>query len=157
MQYLQSLNYELIVVTNQSGIARGFLKWDDYLNVTEKMISLLNKKNTLLAIYSNGLNADAPLYSWRKPNPSMILNAAFSLKIDLTKSIFIGDRLTDLIAGLKSGINQLIHIRTGHGSEEREEVERFFTKNKFPNKLDLKLIDKFNKKSIIDIHKYFKK
>ena len=107
------------------------MKWDDYFNVTEKMISLINKKNTILAIYSNGLNADAPLYSWRKPNPSMILNAAFSLKIDLTKSIFIGDRLTDLIAGLKSGINQLIHIRTGHGHEEREEVERFFTKNKF--------------------------
>ncbi len=152
-----SIDIPVIIVTNQSGIARGFLKWDDYFNVTEKMISLINKKNTLLAIYSNGLNPDAPLYSWRKPNPSMILNAAFTLNLDLKKSIFIGDRLTDLTAGLKSGITQLIHIRTGHGSEEREEVERFFTKNKLSHNLELKLIDKFNKQSVIDIHKYFNK
>ena len=150
-----SLDIPIIIVTNQSGIARGFLKWDDYLNVTEEMINFLNKDNTLLAIYANGLNANAPNKSWRKPNPSMILNAAFTLDIDLSKSLLIGDRLTDLISGEKAGIKHLMHVRTGHGIKERKKIETYFSENNCNDEIELKLIDKFNKDSIAYIRKYF--
>ena len=150
-----SLDIPIIIVTNQSGIARGFLKWDDYLNITEEMINFLNKDNTLLAIYANGLNANAPTNSWRKPNPSMILNAAFTLDIDLSKSLLIGDRLTDLISGEKAGIKHLMHVRTGHGIKERKKIETYFSENNCNDEIELKLIDKFNKDSIAYIQKYF--
>ena len=150
-----SLDIPIIIVTNQSGIARGFLKWDDYLNITEEMINFLNKDNTLLAIYANGLNANAPNKSWRKPNPSMILNAAFTLDIDLSKSLLIGDRLSDLISGEKAGIKHLMHVLTGHGSKERKKIETYFSENNCNDEIELKLIDKFNKDSIAYIQKYF--
>lgn len=121
-----SLNIPIIIITNQSGISRGFFKWDDYLEVTDAMIKEIEPVNTLIAIFANGLNSDAPLHSWRKPSPLMIQNASFSLNIELANSIIIGDRLTDLISGLNAGIVNLIHVKTGHGKSERKKIQTYF-------------------------------
>ena len=59
------LQLPIVIITNQSGIARKY-KWDDYFQVTEKMLTLINQ-NTLIAIYANGLGVDSPNFSWRKP------------------------------------------------------------------------------------------
>ena len=53
-----------------------------------------------------------------KPNPNMIIRAAKIFNIDLNNSILIGDRTSDIIAGLKSGIKSIIHTKTGHGLKE---------------------------------------
>ena len=54
----------------------------------------------------------------------MITQASLDLKINLQNSILIGDRLTDLQAGYRAGIKKLIHVMTGHGIKERDEVIR---------------------------------
>ena len=99
------------------------------------MLSLINSEIIIDAIYANGEgpNDSIPDKSWRKPNPNMIFKAAKDYKIDLSKSILIGDRLSDITSGVKSGINNLYHVLTGHGSNEREKViEKYFSsKNKF--------------------------
>ncbi len=59
-----------------------------------------------------------PNNDWRKPLPGMILQAAQEFNIDLKSSILIGDKVSDLIAGARAGIKDLIHLRTGHGSAE---------------------------------------
>ena len=83
------LQLPIVIITNQSGISRKITKWDDYFKVTEKMLNLINEDNTIIAIYANGLSEESPIYSWRKPSPSMILNAANYLKLDLSKSLVV--------------------------------------------------------------------
>lgn len=139
-----NLEIPIIIITNQSGIARSLFKWEDYLEVSEEMLNLIRSNNSLIAIYANGLNADATEYTWRKPSPNMILNAAFSLKIDLSKSIFIGDRLTDLISGYRAGIFNLFHLKTGHGAAERKKVINYFKKKD----LRTNLFDELNSSSL---------
>ncbi len=145
------LKLPIVIITNQSGIARKITTWDDYFEVTEKMLNLINKDNTVIAIYANGLGQESPNYSWRKPSPSMILNAANYLKLDLSKSFLIGDRLSDLISGLNAGLLNLFHIRTGHGNSERDQVKKFFSDNKHSDLIKIKYIDKLGKELFHDL------
>tara|TARA_Y100001968_G_C19429110_1_gene756016 strand:+ start:1933 stop:2556 length:624 start_codon:yes stop_codon:yes gene_type:complete len=127
--------WHVVIITNQSGISRGLMTWDDYEKVTDRMIELLDTKNIISGIYSNSLGPNAPRDSWRKPSPKMILEASIDLNINLKESILIGDRLTDLEAGINANLFKVIHILTGHGQHERHTIE-CYTKIKHPkNKL----------------------
>ena len=149
------LQLPIVIITNQSGIARKITKWEDYFQVTEKMLSLINPQNTLIAIYANGLGVNSPNYSWRKPSPEMILNAANFLKLDLSKSLLIGDRLSDLTSGVNAGLLNLFHVSTGHGKSEREEVRKFFSQNKYSDSIKIRYIDKLGKELFHDIRVFF--
>jgi len=145
------LQLPIVIITNQSGIARKITKWDDYFQVTEKMLSLIHPQNTLIAIYANGLGVDSPNFSWRKPSPEMILNAANFLKLDLSRSLLIGDRLSDLTSGLNAGLLNFFHLSTGHGNAEREEVKKFFSQDKFSDSIKIRYIDKLGEELLHDI------
>ena len=125
------LGWSNIIVTNQSGIARGFFEWKDYEKVTFKILELLGKDCKIDAIYANGnlpcneLSKD----SWRKPNPNMILEAASTFNIDLKNSIIIGDRITDILSGYRAGIENFVHVLTGHGQKERNLIIKMFSKD----------------------------
>ena len=118
--------FKVIVVTNQSGISRGFLSWKDYEKVNQKMNDLLGDENFIEAIYANSCSPDSSDHNWRKPNPMMIYEAKKDLNINIDKSIIIGDRLTDLKAGYKAGVKLLVHVLTGYGEQEREQILQFF-------------------------------
>ncbi len=113
-----------IVVTNQSGISRGYFNWEDYEAVSIHMIEILGDQHPIHAIYANSNSPQNNNYkkSWRKPSPLMILEAADEFNIDLNKSILIGDRMTDLLAAKNAGIKEIFHVLTGHGSEERQNI-----------------------------------
>ena len=112
-------HWPVVVVTNQSGISRGLFNWSAYESVTQRLLELLGPETLISAIYANGHRPNAPLSSWRKPSPGMLLAAVKDLNIDLSRSILVGDRLTDLQAGASAGLPLLIHVLTGHGKEER--------------------------------------
>jgi D-glycero-D-manno-heptose 1,7-bisphosphate phosphatase len=59
---------------------------------------------------------------WRKPAPGMLLAAAEALNLDLAASTIVGDKLSDLEAGDRAGLNAGIHVLTGHGHAERAAV-----------------------------------
>ena len=122
VRFAYNQGWIIIVVSNQSGISRKLLSWDDYLDITKKMIGLFGKPNPFYGIYANSQGPNSLDKFWRKPNPNMILKAAEVFNIDLTQSILIGDRQSDILAGLKSGIKIIVHVKTGHGFEERKEV-----------------------------------
>lgn len=117
-------NVPVFIVTNQSGISRGYYDWHDFDKVNRKMLKLLGKPSPIVAILANShlSNSDK---NWRKPNPEMINFVVNKYDIDTSKSIFIGDRLTDMIAGCKSGINTLVHVKTGHGKKEYENILKY--------------------------------
>ncbi len=133
----KKLGWTNIIVTNQSGIARGFFNWKDYEKVTFKILELLGKSCKIDGIYANG-NApcnELPIDSWRKPNPNMILEASSTFNIDLKNSIIIGDRITDILSGYKAGIKNYVHVLTGHGKKERKLILKKFSKEYNSNSL----------------------
>ena len=122
LKYLYDKKKLIILITNQSGISKKLLSWEDYNKVTKRLIELLGYPNPISAIYANSYN-DSSKGSWRKPNPGMIHQAARDFAIDLESSILIGDRQSDLDAGLNAGIKNLVHVLTGHGSNERNLIK----------------------------------
>ena len=121
--YLFDYGIPVVVITNQSGIARGIFSWNDYELVTERLFQLLGNKNPIIGIFANGLKSNSFNNSWRKPNPDMIFAASYLLNIDIENSFLIGDRLTDLKSGYKANLKGLVHVMTGHGSKERNIIQ----------------------------------
>ena len=141
----KSKGHAVVLITNQSGISRSLFGWDDYQRVTVKMLNLLGKHAEPTAIYANGYGPDQSQQSWRKPNPGMLQEAAKDLRIDLSQSTIIGDRLSDLEAGTNAGLSALIHVLTGHGHKERALIkEAIEAKNQFPQEAIVKLIKNLN-------------
>jgi len=134
----KDIGWKIILVSNQSGISRGFFSWNDYEKVNLEMIKLLGN-NKPDAIYANGNGPDNFVNSWRKPSPEMLFEATKDLNIILQESIIIGDRLTDLMAGNKAGLKYLIHVLTGHGKKEINKVKEYFgkTSSKYHSEMDI--------------------
>ena len=144
MEYLTSHNTKIILITNQSGINRGEYSWKDYELVTKKMLNLLGNKVKITAIYANSEDRYQREIQWRKPNPNMIFLASKEHNIELNNSILIGDRISDIQAGINSNIKNIVHVKTGHGSRERKLIkEKFgFSNQNYQHKL--KLIENLN-------------
>ena len=121
-----ALEWPVVVVTNQSGIYRGFISWDDYLAVNERMLKLLGSEAIISAIYANSCGPNSSIKSWRKPSPLMILDAAKTLNIDLERSIMIGDRITDLFSAKSARLKKLCHVQSGHGKKELPLIQKEF-------------------------------
>ena len=134
LEQAKNNHWPVVVITNQSGIARGLFDWNDYESVTQCLLKLLGPEAPISAIYANGYGPDSPVNSWRKPSPGMLQAAAKDLNIDVSRSILVGDRLTDLQAGASAGLTLLIHVLTGHGKEERAAVESWAQQNQHPRK-----------------------
>lgn len=112
MRRLMDAGYRLIVVTNQSGIARGYFSEAEYEAFTRHMRLALEKHDvTLAGVYHcphhpEALRSELRLQcDCRKPQPGMILQAAADLGIDLSRSILVGDKGSDIAAGRAAGVN----------------------------------------------------
>jgi D-glycero-D-manno-heptose 1,7-bisphosphate phosphatase len=101
----------VVVVSNQSGIGRGLFDWDDFVCVQRRMIELLAAERAEIhAVFACPHHADAeppwrhPDHPARKPNPTMLHDAARLLPIALDRSWIVGDRASDLAAGRNAGL-----------------------------------------------------
>ena len=103
--------YLIIVVTNQAGIAKGVYTEEDYFNFRDYVHKEFEKQRCPIdAEYYCPYHTEAVVEKYkkdsfdRKPNPGMILKAQTDFNIDLEKSILIGDKQSDIDAGIKAGI-----------------------------------------------------
>ena len=134
-------NIPIIIITNQSGISKNLLSWEDYYCVTKAMLRKLGDPNPITAIYANSYVNDLPQSNWRKPNPTMIIEAFKDLSLNIENSILIGDRQSDIVSGIRAGIKNLFHVKTGNGEKERPELMRNCKNNSLNlNKSNLKFI-----------------
>ena len=141
--------FPVFIITNQSGISRGFYRWNDFYKVNKRIIQLIGKPNPILSIYANS-HIELNTNNWRKPNPNMIFEIAKRFNLNLEKSIIVGDRISDLQAGTRSGIGKLVHVETGHGKKERQKIfenidkDGYFIDSKLKSKIILlKNLNKF--------------
>jgi len=121
-RYFQSKGYLIIVITNQSGIARGYYSDQDFATLTTWMEREFAKEDITIAktYYCPHYPSITGACSCRKPNAGMLLQAQEELHIDLAHSILVGDKLSDIQAGQKAGIEQNYLIATGHDISNAE-------------------------------------
>ncbi|HEY4972486.1 MAG TPA: D-glycero-beta-D-manno-heptose 1,7-bisphosphate 7-phosphatase [Steroidobacteraceae bacterium] len=120
LQRLQAADYLLVVITNQSGIARGLYTEADYLRLTDYMRQRLSVAGVQLGAVEHCPHLpDAPVARYRvdcdcrKPLPGMLLRAATALNIDMAQSILVGDRASDIQAGRGAGVGRCWLVRSG--------------------------------------------
>lgn len=121
LRLLKSAGYLLVVITNQSGIARGLYSESDYLALTGHMREQLASAGvTLDAIEYCPHLPDARVARYRvececrKPKPGMLTRAIRALDIEVGASFLVGDRLSDMEAGRAAGIGRCFLVRTGY-------------------------------------------
>tara|TARA_Y100001970_G_scaffold294370_1_gene451944 strand:+ start:45419 stop:46045 length:627 start_codon:yes stop_codon:yes gene_type:complete len=108
---------KVIMITNQSGISRGYFDWNAFSKVNDKiMLECESLGAHFDAIYACPDHPNEPT-NYRKPNPGMLLTAAKDLKLDLTQSIIVGDSIVDLQAGKRAGLNQGWLVSSGNGKK----------------------------------------
>ncbi|MGH7513087.1 MAG: D-glycero-alpha-D-manno-heptose-1,7-bisphosphate 7-phosphatase [Gemmatimonadales bacterium] len=111
----------VVVVSNQSGIARGLLTEDDYLATTQRLDALLAADGARLAghYHCPHLPEISGPCECRKPGPLLYRRAAADLDIDLTRSWWVGDRVRDIVAATGFGGRGIL-VLTGQGAGEAE-------------------------------------
>jgi D-glycero-D-manno-heptose 1,7-bisphosphate phosphatase len=118
LRKLKDAGFVTIVVTNQSGVARGYYEEESVLKVHERIQHLLKQDNTAIdAFYYCPHHPDhGESCECRKPAPGMLLDAAKEFDIDLSESFLVGDRLSDLKAAQAAGCKDAYLVKTGYGA-----------------------------------------
>ena len=119
-RYFQELGYILVIITNQAGIARGKYREEDFATLTKWMLDEFRKRDIKIArVYHCPHH---PEYSGecdcRKPRPGMLLKAKEQFNIDMGNSILVGDKNSDIAAGIKAGVGRNYLVQTGHEIEK---------------------------------------
>ncbi len=116
LHLLNKLDIPLVVITNQSALERGLMKLEQLEAVNTVLWQALQQAQAHYdALYYCPHNPDqAPICACRKPQPGLLLQAAFDLDLDLGRCFIIGDKRSDLEAGRACGC-QTVLVRTGWG------------------------------------------
>ena len=109
-KYFINLGYKIIIITNQSGIGRGYYSENDFSVLTSWMIKEFNKNDIdILKVY-HCPHIPSDNCNCRKPNPLMITQAVEEFDIDLNNSWLIGDNISDINTAINSKIKNYILI-----------------------------------------------
>jgi D-glycero-D-manno-heptose 1,7-bisphosphate phosphatase len=113
----RALGYRVAIVTNQSGIARGFYDWRGFVAVQAEIDAALARAGTAVdAVFACAYHADgqAPYtlvdHSWRKPNPAMILEGLHRLNGVAARSVMVGDKPGDIAAARAAGLGSAVLV-----------------------------------------------
>ena len=114
----------VVLVTNQSGIGRGMYDWQDFVKVQTRLIDLLGESGAsvdmvLACAYHPDVDGEYKKvdHSWRKPGGGMISEAERVLQLDLSGSWIIGDKDTDMEAGMEAGLAGGVLVLSGETSQ----------------------------------------
>jgi len=122
IRLINDAGMKAVVVTNQSGIARGYFTEEFVRSVHDRINELLRDGGARIdgfyvcphhPVYGNGIYKRE--CECRKPKPGLLLQAAAELDIDLARSYMVGDMLKDVEAGKKVGVKGVL-VRTGYGA-----------------------------------------
>ena len=123
LKQLSNAGFRLVVVTNQSGISRGYFGLKELLLANERLESLFFEKGvTLDGIYAC---PHGPVFgcACRKPLPALLIEAALDHGIDFRRSFVVGDKLTDVELGWRLAIPSVL-LLTGFGRAELAKMQK---------------------------------
>jgi len=123
------LGIPIVLVTNQSGIGRGYYGWSDFTALQAALAAALAKEGAHVdAVFACAFHGEAKDayrvadHAWRKPNPGMIVAAGERMGLDLPRSWIVGDRAGDLAAGRAAGLEGGVLVGAAHDEGERAEA-----------------------------------
>ena len=116
--YFQKLNYEIIIASNQSGIARGYFSEYDYIKLTKWMLDQFKQQNISILDTFYCPHGPHSKCHCRKPLPGMFFDAKRKYNTSMQDSWMIGDTETDISAARSAGISNTILVRSGHSVDE---------------------------------------
>lgn len=120
---LQRAGFKLIIVTNQSGIGRGFYTEEAMHRVNAKLLAEVGQLGVHIdRIYFAPEHPSQPSRG-RKPSPAFLLDAKDEFDLDLPSSYMIGDKWIDVECGWNAGVRRSILVRTGYGRETESSRE----------------------------------
>jgi D,D-heptose 1,7-bisphosphate phosphatase len=135
------LKLKLIVVSNQSGVARGLITYSEVDSVNNKINELLLHYDVQIDdFFFCPFHPDFSVsedVNCRKPSPQMIFSSAVKHNIDISTSYMIGDSATDIECGINAGLKTIL-VLTGYG---KEHISLLHKENKIPNFVALNLLD----------------
>src|SRR5258708_1400523 len=116
LRRLQCAGFKLFIVSNQSGVGRGYFTMAEVEKVNERLLSDLAREKVLIEkTYIAPEAPDMPSRG-RKPSPQFLFDARDEFGLDLAQSYMIGDRLSDLECGWNAGVRKAIMVRTVYGA-----------------------------------------
>ena len=131
MMWLHQAGYRLFIVTNQSGIARGYFSLDNFYDLTQKMTStLLDAGVPIEKVYFCPHHKDGNVAEFaiecacRKPAPGLLLKAQQEFNIDMANSVMFGDKYSDYDAAIRAGIGNIYLIESVHTAEKARFPEK---------------------------------
>ena len=116
--YFQNLGYAIIIITNQSGIARKYYTENDYQTLTKWMLRQFEDSGIKILNVFHCPHGPESTCECRKPKPGMFLKAKDEHNTDMEKSWMIGDKERDIIAANSARIDNTILVRGDHKIDE---------------------------------------
>ncbi len=125
LRSLQEAGFLLFVVTNQSGIGRGYFSEQEMHAVHDHIRAELAKDGVRFTKFYHAPEAPDQPSRGRKPSPEFLLDAQREFHVDLSSSYMVGDKLVDLECGWNAKVKTCFLVRTGYGAEvEQKSPER---------------------------------
>lgn len=141
LKILANLGYIFVVVTNQSGIARGYYTEEDLVILNSYIGEILEKEGVRIEKFyycphhpEKGVGKYKVDCMCRKPNPGMLEEAIKEFDIDREQSFMVGDNISDIEAGIKARVTPIL-VETGHGMEHISKMKALGVKT-YKNLLD---------------------
>lgn len=122
LKRLKSAGFRLIVVTNQSGVARGLIPPDALSQIHNRLNEILRPEQVQIDHFMVCVHHPDENCLCRKPKPQLLLEASQQFQIDLTTSYMVGDRPKDIQAGRLAGCKSSVLVRTGFGSQSEQDL-----------------------------------
>ena len=125
LKRLADAGFKLIIVTNQSGIGRGYFTLADAERVNDQLGREFARAGVRFAKTYIAPEAPDQPSRGRKPSPQFLFDARDEFGLNLAESFMVGDKLIDLECGWNAGVKKCILVRTGYGAEvERESPDK---------------------------------
>ena len=131
LSFLQESGYLLFIITNQSGIGRGYFSIDDYNKLNSYMLDELKKQNIIINEVKCCPHAPDDNCQCRKPNATMVNELVKKYNIDTNISWFVGDKTSDIDCGINANIKNTILVNPKGYNKARFNLHSFdliFTK-----------------------------
>jgi D-glycero-D-manno-heptose 1,7-bisphosphate phosphatase len=110
--------YKIVIVTNQSVVGRGLISLESARAINDRLVDVIVRCGGRIDGVFLCPHAPEDGCACRKPRPGLLLQAQQALSLDLSRSLMIGDALTDLMAAQAAAVGRMALVRTGRGAAQ---------------------------------------